>query len=370
MGAPLHPADAGVSLVTADDWILRYFASSGIGDIARLNYAKRLFAVPIAILGQAVGQASLPFFSRLFGEKKFEEFAATVNGSVYRVAAASLLMTGWMMAIAVPLIDLVYRRGSLPSPIPNRLQFIFLVFAVPRHVVGAGALCEGILCLKQYHHSHGGEHSCRGGFSADLLAAVQNFIADRTRNRVGHWHHGECNRHCRPAAHSRHGVVRRLNWKELGKAALVGVVSGGLSYEVMRTISLDGSRRADLLAITLGSLTWAAAVAAGLWLLRSELPGDLRRKKATSLPSLAEGQNRRNKIDWNRAIKSRRDGACPVSAAAICIAGETRQAPSLRGSIAVNKKGVRNKDTLLLLNLTYQRSLLRPSCNRRFWRRA
>src|SRR5258707_5055741 len=94
------PLMLGVSLVTADDWILRYFASSGIGDIARLNYAKRLFAVPIAILGQATGQASLPFFSRLFGEKKFEEFADTVNGSVYRITAASLLLTGLMMAAA------------------------------------------------------------------------------------------------------------------------------------------------------------------------------------------------------------------------------------------------------------------------------
>src|ERR1700726_4771658 len=63
------PLMLGVSLVTADDWILRYFASTGIGDIARLNYAKRLFAVPIAILGQATGQASLPFFARLFGDK-------------------------------------------------------------------------------------------------------------------------------------------------------------------------------------------------------------------------------------------------------------------------------------------------------------
>src|ERR1700693_5818457 len=105
------PLMLGVSLVTADDWILRYFASSGIGDIARLNYAKRLFAVPIAILGQAVGQASLPFFARLFNEKRLKEFASTVNGSVYRITAASLLVTGWMMAIAVPLIDLVYRRG-------------------------------------------------------------------------------------------------------------------------------------------------------------------------------------------------------------------------------------------------------------------
>ena len=60
----------GVSLVSADDWILRYFASGGTGDITRLNYAKRLFAVPISILGQAAGQASMPFFARLFGEGK------------------------------------------------------------------------------------------------------------------------------------------------------------------------------------------------------------------------------------------------------------------------------------------------------------
>jgi hypothetical protein len=57
----------------------------------------------------------------------------------------------------------------------------------------------------------------------------------------------------------------------------------------MRSIQLNGSRRADLLALALGSLTWAAAVAAGLWLLRSELPADLRRKKPTSFPCVAEG---------------------------------------------------------------------------------
>src|SRR5205823_2412354 len=33
------PLMLGVSLVTADDWILRYFASGAVGDITRLNYA-------------------------------------------------------------------------------------------------------------------------------------------------------------------------------------------------------------------------------------------------------------------------------------------------------------------------------------------
>src|SRR3984957_6803875 len=105
------PLMIGVSLVTADDWILRYFASGSVGDITRLNYAKRLFAVPIAVLGQATGQASLPFFARLFGEKRMPEFSATVSDSVYRISAAAFLATAWMMAAALPLIDLVYRRG-------------------------------------------------------------------------------------------------------------------------------------------------------------------------------------------------------------------------------------------------------------------
>src|ERR1700685_3198739 len=109
------PLMLGVSLVTADDWILRHYASSGVGDITRLPFAKRLFAVPIAVLGQATGQASLPFFARLFNEKKLKEFAATVNDSVYRVGAASMLASGWMMVVGLPLIDLVYRRENFSS---------------------------------------------------------------------------------------------------------------------------------------------------------------------------------------------------------------------------------------------------------------
>ena len=52
------PLMLGVSLVTADDWILRHFASNGVGEITRLNYAKRLFAVPMAVLGKP--QVRLP----------------------------------------------------------------------------------------------------------------------------------------------------------------------------------------------------------------------------------------------------------------------------------------------------------------------
>jgi putative peptidoglycan lipid II flippase len=286
------PLMLGVSLVTFDDWFLRYFASNGVGDIARLNYAKRLFAVPIAILGQATGQASLPFFSRLFGEKKFEEFAATVNASVYRVTAASLLITGLMMAIAHPLIDLVYRRGHFTFADSASTAIYFFWFSLSLALWSSQAL------YARAFYASGNTLTPMIATSIITLASFPMYaLLFRTLSVTGLAIASDIGIAANALAiatllHLR-GMVSftGLNWKELSKAALVGVVSGGLSYEVMRSIPLDGSRRADLLALALGSLTWAAAVAAGLFLLRSELPADLRRKKSTSLPSLAAAQS-------------------------------------------------------------------------------
>jgi len=49
-------------------------------------------------------------------------------------------------------------------------------------------------------------------------------------------------------------------------------------------IPLRGSRTADLESLALSALTWAGAVAGGLWLLRSDLPQSLRRQRPVSPP--------------------------------------------------------------------------------------
>ena len=273
------PLMLGVSLVTADDWILRYFASSGVGDIARLNYAKRLFAVPIAILGQAVGQASLPFFSRLFGEKKFEEFADTVNASVYRITAASLLITGLMMSTAVPLIDLVYRRGRFTFTDSESTAVYFFWFSLSLALWSAQAL------YARAFYASGNTLTPMVATTLITLASLPVYsLLFRTLSVTGLAIASDIGIAANALAialllHVRGMVsLAGMNWKEIGKAALIGLVAGGLSYEVTRIIALDGSRRADLVSLALGTLTWAGAVAAGLWLLRSQLPTDLRRR--------------------------------------------------------------------------------------------
>jgi hypothetical protein len=90
--------------------------------------------------------------------------------------------------------------------------------------------------------------------------------------------------------------LKTLRWDELGKSALTAVVAGGISLEVANSItpfvSGHGSRVADLLQLGLISITWAAAAAVGLWLLRSQLPNDLRRRKATAYPAVAQVESK------------------------------------------------------------------------------
>lgn len=283
------PLMLGVSLVTADDWILRYFASGTVGDITRLNYAKRLFAVPIAVLGQATSQASLPFFAKLFGEKRMREFADTVNGSIYRIVAASLLATGFMMAASLPLIDLVYRRGRFHFSDSRETAIYFFWFSLSlafwsaqglysRAFYAAGntivpMVASSIITLASlpvysllFH-----ELSTKGLAIASDVGIIANTLGLAI------------------LLHRRDLVrISEMDWLEVGKAAIVAAVAGYLAYNVGNLVSANESRTADLKQLGLITLTWAAAAAAGLWITRSKLPNDLRRKKKVPYPRVAE----------------------------------------------------------------------------------
>src|SRR4029077_4919741 len=72
----------------------------------------------------------LPFFARLFGEKRMQEFDESVNGSVYRISALSFLASALMMVAALPLIDLVYRRGHFSFSDSQHTALYFFWFSL------------------------------------------------------------------------------------------------------------------------------------------------------------------------------------------------------------------------------------------------
>ncbi|MGC2447848.1 MAG: murein biosynthesis integral membrane protein MurJ [Candidatus Sulfotelmatobacter sp.] len=291
------PLMLGFSLVTVDDWVLRHYASSGIGDITRLTFAKRLFAVPIAVLGQATGQASLPFFARLFNEKKLEQFAETVNDSVYRVSAASVLASGWMMVAALPLIDLVYRRGKFLFADSQTSAIYFFWFSLSLVLWSA----QGLYARAFY----------AAGDTLTPMTAVTVITAAslpiyaflfHTFGVVGLAWASDIGIGLNLIAlagllnYKRLVPLGGLRWKELGKSLLTAIIAGAISFEVAKAVPIfgsgRGSRLGDVMQLAMVSLTWAAAVAAGLWLLKSDLPRDLRRRRAAAYPSVAQAQTR------------------------------------------------------------------------------
>jgi len=285
------PLMLGVSLVSADDWILRYFASGSAGDITRLNYAKRLFAVPIAVLGQATSQASLPFFAKLFGEKRMKEFSDTVNGSVYRIVASALLVTSGMMVGSLPLIDLVYRRGHFQFSDARETALYFFWFSLSLLFWSAQGL------YSRAFYAAGNTLTPMVASSLITLASLPVYSAlYRTFSTVGLALASDvgiiANTLALAILLQQRNLVRteELNWAEIGKATITSAVAGVLSYAVARPLLGRASRIGDFEALGLISVTWAAAVAAGLWIMRSRLLEDLRRRRPTAYPRVAERQ--------------------------------------------------------------------------------
>ncbi len=279
------PLMVGVTLVAADEWILRIFASGSVGDITRLNYAKRLFAVPIAVLGQATAAATLPFFSRLYGERRYEDFAAGINQAVGRVSTAALLVTAWMGAAALPAVDLVYRRGRFQFSDSTETAAYFFWFSLSLALWAA----QGLYARAFYAAGNTMTPMVAGTVVTLLSLPVYawmfgtlDVVGLAIASDIGILAHTVI---LAALLHQKRLVpLAGLPWAEITKAAVTALAAWAAASGVSRMVVLDGSHRADLKALALISVTWAGAVAAGLWLTRSQIPGWLRRRRMNSQP--------------------------------------------------------------------------------------
>ena len=134
------PLVAGASLVSADPWIISYFASSSDGAITLMNVAKQLFAAPIAILAGAAGVASMPFFANLWSSQRHYEFAIGVADSVARVTALGFLAASGMVALATPLVELIYLGGRFSAADCRECANYFIVFSISLFLWSAQAI--------------------------------------------------------------------------------------------------------------------------------------------------------------------------------------------------------------------------------------
>ncbi|HEU5351323.1 MAG TPA: murein biosynthesis integral membrane protein MurJ [Terracidiphilus sp.] len=124
------PLIIGVSLVSADNWIIQHFASNFQGGVTLMTYAKVLFTAPMAMLGQAAGSASMPFFASLWSQNRRFEFANSVADSVSRVACLGLLAASAIVPFGIQLVSLIFVHGRFHAADAIPCAAYFAVFSL------------------------------------------------------------------------------------------------------------------------------------------------------------------------------------------------------------------------------------------------
>ena len=284
------PLMAGVSLVTADNWIIAYFASTTGGAVSLMTYAKQCFTAPMAMLAQATGAASLPFFASLWSRERRFEFANEVADSVSRVAALGLLITSAMIALGQPAIALVFAGGRFSFAEADLCAIYFAVFSLSLFLWSAQAIYA-----RAFYAAGNTRVPMIAGtiitlISVPVYASLYHSIGVTGLALASDI--GIALQTCTIAVllHRRHMVsLASLDYREMGRCLLAGVVGGLVVWMGLWTFRgmmahFPGSpleahtRIIDLGIVLVGGVVWLAAAKWVLEKTGSALPRAARRR--------------------------------------------------------------------------------------------
>jgi putative peptidoglycan lipid II flippase len=236
----------------------------------------------------------MPFFASLWEQGKRKLFADTVNQTVYRISAASFLASAWMMAAALPLIDLAFRHGHFTFADAQETATYFFWFTLSLALWSAQA---------QYARAFYGAGNTLTPMIASTIIVFASLPVYRTlfhlegvsglaiASDIGILMHTVV---LAWLLHQRQMVLlNELPWLELMKSLAVAILAAvvcGIVYH--KLLGNEGYRFAhsfssDVLSLFVITGVWLATVAIGLWVTKSNLLHELRRVKSRATSSRA-----------------------------------------------------------------------------------
>jgi putative peptidoglycan lipid II flippase len=274
------PLMIGVSLAMADKWILSYFATADAGGLTRLMNAKTLFNAPLTMIGAAAGAASLPFFSSLYAQAKMFDFNAAVARAVSRLLCVAMLVTAWMSALAMPIVDLL-RGGVYTHTDVAATARYFGIFALSLALWSA----QGIYARAFY----AARNTLAPAISGTVVTCVSIPIYALLFHRVGVEGLAIASdvgilTHTVALAILLHRFrlvsVASLEYGELGKAVLTAVIAYGATLLVVLRLPHPAGFAGDVALLAGGSATWIAACWTGMTAMRSNLIRQILKRRA------------------------------------------------------------------------------------------
>jgi len=260
------PLIVGVSLVTADSWIIAHFASATDGAVSLMTYAKQLFTAPMAMLAQAAGAASMPFFASLWSKERYYEFATGVADSVSRVTALGLLAASAMVALATPLVELLFMGGRFSLHDARECAGYFAVFSISLFLWSAQAIYS-----RAFYAAGDTFTPMAAGTVVTVLSLFIYWRLHGLYGAMGLAVASDCGIAMQTVAlavllHQRRMVsVASLDYAEMGRCLLAGISGGGAVGIVFWWLggllhrALPGQPRwIDLAVLVAGTAMWLA----------------------------------------------------------------------------------------------------------------
>lgn len=127
----------------------QHFASQiGAGSISVLNYADRIFRVPLTVLIAALYTSVHPFFAEAAAQRRYDDFGALFRNMI-RAGVFVLLPIGLaILVLRHPIVAFVYQRGAFDAQATKATASVlaYLAFLVP--ALGLWYVCDRALtCL-------------------------------------------------------------------------------------------------------------------------------------------------------------------------------------------------------------------------------
>ena len=110
------PLMLGQSLVVLDEQLGRTFGSLITdGGVSWLTFGRQTMLVPVGVIAQAAGVAAYPFLARLAAEGKLRQMSEAIVRALKYVVLFSLAAAAGLMALSIPVVRVLYERGSWES---------------------------------------------------------------------------------------------------------------------------------------------------------------------------------------------------------------------------------------------------------------
>lgn len=276
------PLLLGVSLVKADEWILTYFASAGVGNLTLIKTAKDLFNAPFSVLGPAAGAASLPFFASLHQQGRAFDFSASVGRSVSRLFAVALLVSAWMIALAPWLMD-IFRGGAFHRSDAREAATLFSIFAITLAVWAV----QGIYA-RAFYAAADTRTPAITGIVATIASLPLYWFLFKTSGLRGLATASDLAMVMQTSAlaillhRMRLVSLLHVEYGELAKAGLAAICAAVAVGFVVYRLPAVHTHPGDVAIIAVGSLVWLAVAFVLLRLTGSKLPNQVLRKRQSA----------------------------------------------------------------------------------------